>query len=430
MSSNVINKILLAGDKLMPEIHLRQPQFTSSACGPFIKHDQRIQKFEETGDTNYIYMNKLDKACFTHDVAYSDSKDLTKRTVADKILKNKAFDIAKDPKYDGYQRGLASMVYKFFDSKVSGSGAKLIPENEQLANELANKPIIRKFEKRRVYSTFKDNIWGVELADMQLLSKYNKGIRFLLCVIDIFSKYAWNVPLKDKKGISIVKAFQVILKQSNRKPNKICVDKESEFYNAYFKKWLRDNDIVMYSTHNEGKSVVAERFIRTLKGKFCKYLTSISKNVYIDKLDDIVDEYNNTYHTTIKMKPIDVKDNTYINADKEINNKDPKFKVGDHVRISEYKNIFAKGHMPNWSEEVFVIKKVKNAVPWTYVIKDLNGEEIIGTFYEKEWQKTNQEEFRIEKVIRRKGDKLYVKWNGYDNSINSWIDKANLVQRT
>ena len=260
------------------------------------------------------------------------------------------------------------MVYKFFDSKVSGSGAKLIPENKQLANEL-HKPIIRKFEKRKVYSTFKDNIWGVDLAHMQLLSKYNKGIRFLLCVIDIFSKYAWVVPLKDKKGISIVKAFQSIIKQSNSKrrvkgtsvkhvkPNKIWVDKGSEFYNAYFKKWLRDNDIVMYSTHNEGKSVVAERFIRTLKSKIYKYMTSISKNVYIDKLDDIVDEYNNTYHATIKMKPIDVKDNTYINTSKEINNKDPKFKVGDHVRISKYKNIFAKGYMPNWSEEVFVIKK-------------------------------------------------------------------------
>ena len=226
--NNVINKLLLAGDKFMPEIHLRQPQFTCSACGPFTKHEQRIQKFKEIGDTNYVYKNELDKACFVHDAAYSDSKDLTKRTVADKILKNKAFDIVKDPKYDGYQRGLASMVYKFFDSKVSGSGAKLIPQNKQLAEEL-HKPIIRKFEKRKVCSTFKDSIGGVDLADMQLLSKYNKGIRFLVCVIDVFSKYAWVVPLKDKKGISIVKAFQSILKQSNRKPNKIWADKGSEF---------------------------------------------------------------------------------------------------------------------------------------------------------------------------------------------------------
>ena len=197
---------------------------------------------------------------------------------------------------------------------------------------------------------------------MQLLSIYNEGIRFLLCVIDIFSKYAWVVPLKDKNGISIVKAFQIILKQSNRKPNKIWVDKGSEFCNAFLKKWLRDNDIVMYSTHNEGKSVAAERFITTLKSKIYKYMTSISKSVYIDKLDDIVNEYNNTYHTTIKMKPIDVKGNTYINTANEINNKYPKFKVGYRVRISKYKNIFAKGYTPDWSEEVFVIKKVKNTV--------------------------------------------------------------------
>ena len=152
--NNVINKFLLAGDKFMPEMHLRQPQFSYSGCGTFTKHDQRIQNFKKTGDTNYIYKNELDKGCFSHDAAYSDSKDLTKRTVADKILKNKAFDIAKDPKYDGYQRGLASMVYNFFDKKFEGSGGKLIPQNEQLANEL-HKPIIRKFEKRKIYSTFK-----------------------------------------------------------------------------------------------------------------------------------------------------------------------------------------------------------------------------------------------------------------------------------
>ena len=247
---------------------------------------------------------------------------------------------------------------------------------------------------------------------MQLLSRYNKRIRFLLCFIDIFSKYAWIVPLRDKKGVSIVTAFQSILKQSNRKPNKIWVDKASEFYNTTFKKWLQDNDIVMYSTHNEGKSVAAERFIRTLKSKIYKYMTSISKDLYIDKLDDIVDEYNNAYHTTIKMKSIDTKENTYINTDKEINNKDPKLKVGDHVRISKYENIFSKGYTPNWSEEVFVIKKVKNTVPWTYVINNLNGEEITGTCYEKGLQITNQEEFRIEKVIKRKGDKIFVKWKG------------------
>ena len=141
---------------------------------------------------------------------------------------------------------------------------------------------------------------------MQLISKFNKRFRFLLCAIDIFSKYAWVVTLKDEKGISTVNAFQKILDKSEHKPNKIWVDKGSEFYNNSFKKWFKDNDIEMYSIHNEGKSVVAERFIRTLKNKIYKYMTAISKNVYIAKLDDIVNEYNNTYHRTIKMKPIEM----------------------------------------------------------------------------------------------------------------------------
>ena len=260
----------------------------------------------------------------------------------------------------------------FFDKKSTGSGIvnnnnndnnnNEVKQNIQLAEEL-HKSIIRKFEKRKVFSGFRDNIWGADLADMQLISKFNKGFRFLLCVIDVFGKYAWVIPLK---GAAIVDAFQKILKECNeRQPNKIWVDKRSEFCNNYFKKWLKDNDIEMYSI------------------QINKYMTSISKNVYIDELDDIVDEYNNTYCRTIKIKPVNAKDNTYINFKKEVNDKDPKFKVGNHVRISKYKNIFAKGYPPNWSE-VFVIKKVKNRALWTYFINDLNGEEIIGTFYEKE----------------------------------------------
>ena len=154
----------------------------------------------------------------------------------------------------------------------------------------------------------------------------------------------------------------------------------------------------MYSTHNEEKSVVAERFIRTLKTKSYKYMAAVSKNVNIDKLDDIVKKYNNTYHTTSKMKPVDVKDNTHIDFKKEV--KDPKFKVGDHVRISKYENIFAKKYTPNCSEKMFVIKKVKNTVPWTYVINDLNGEKIVETFCEKDLQQTNQQEFSVEEVIK------------------------------
>ena len=205
--------------------------------------------------------------------------------------------------------------------------------------------------------------------------------------IDIFSKYAWVVPLKDKKGVSTLDASQKILNKSGRKPNKIWVDKGSEFYNILFRKWLKDNDIEIYSIHSEGKSVVAERFIRTFKTKIYKYMTSVSKNVHIDKLDDVVGEHNNAYHRAIKMKSVDVKDNAYIDFKKEVNDKDPKFKVGDHVRISKYKNIFAKGYAPNWPEEVFVIKKVKNTVPWTYIINDLNGEEFMEHFMKRNYRR-------------------------------------------
>ena len=232
--NKVVNKFLLTAYKCMPEAHLRDLKVgTYSACGPFTRHEDRINRFIETGDTDILYKNELDKACFAHD----DSKDLNERTAADKTLRDKAYEMAKDPKYEGAQRSLASMVYKFFNKKTKGSGVtelanksaiKSIPQNKQLAEEL-HKPIIKKFKKRKVYSVFKDNIWDADLVDMQLISKFNKGFRFLLCLIDIFNKYAWVVPLKDKIGVSIVNAFQKILDDSKIKPNKIWVDKGSKF---------------------------------------------------------------------------------------------------------------------------------------------------------------------------------------------------------
>ena len=232
---------------------------------------------------------------------------------------------------------------------------------------------------------------------MQSLSRKNKGIKYLLCVIDLFSKYAFVVPLKDKKGVSIVNAFDKIINQSNRrakgtsaehvKPNKIWVDQGSEFYNCDFKKWLSDNNIEMYSTYNEGKSVVAERFIRTLKNKLYKHMTATGKSVYYDVLDDVVNKYNNTKHSTIKLKPIDVKNNKRVYID-EHNEKDSRFKVGERVRIPKFKNIFTKGYTPNWSKEIFIVDKINDTVPYKYNIKDLNGEKIIGSFYDKELQKS------------------------------------------
>ena len=184
--SNVINKFLLAGDKSMPEMHLRQPQFVYSACGPFTRRKERIKKFKQTGDTRYIYRNELDKACFEHDSAYAYHKDLINRTKSDKVLRDKAYNIASNLKYGGYQRSLASMVYKFFDKKSMGSGIKkdttkssFLERNSLILADELHKPVIKKINKRKVYSQFKDNIWRVDLADMQSLSRKNKGIKYL-----------------------------------------------------------------------------------------------------------------------------------------------------------------------------------------------------------------------------------------------------------
>ena len=240
------------------------------------------------------------------------------------------------------------MVSKFFDKMPAESGVNthankfafnnwrpLDLATQKLPEEL-NKPIIRKVKRRTVYSRFKCNIWGADLADMQLISKFNKGFRFLLCAIDILSKYALVVPLKDKKDITITNTFQKILKESNRKLNKIWVDKGSEFYSRSVKKWLNDNDIEMYLIHNEGKSVVLERFIRTLKTKI--YKCTMPKIVYIDQLDDMLNECSNTCHRTIKMKPVDVKDNTFIDW---VELRSIEFRSND-----KDKNIFAKGYTP------------------------------------------------------------------------------------
>ena len=223
------------------------------------------------------------------------------------------------------------MVYKFFDKKSKNCGIN--EPNYQLANEL-HKPIIRKFKKRKVYSLFRDNIWGFDLTDMQSLSKYNKGIKYLLCAIDLFSKYAWVIPIKDKKTTSIVNTFKKII-SGKRKPNKIWVDQGSGFYNNAFKDFLKINNIEMYSTYNEGKSAVAERFIRTSKNKIFKHMTAISKNIYFDVLDDIVNKYNNTVHRTINIKPTDIMGDFYVESNKNAFNKVSM----ELVTVLEFQNI-------------------------------------------------------------------------------------------
>ena len=275
----IVNELLLSGDKFMPEMHFKQPGCTYSACGPFTKNKERIEKIKETGDSRYIYENELDKACIQLDMSFGDFKDLNRRTIADKVLRDKAFNIAKNLKYHKYQRGSASMMYKSSNQKTyCGTVKDKIISNKEVAEEF-HKQVIRKLNKRKVHSSFIANIWGADLVDMQLMRKFNKAFRFLLCVVDIYSKCARVIPFKDKKEITITNAFQKIFDVSKRKLNKIWVGKCSEFCNRSMKSWIQNNDIEIYSTLSKGKSVVAERFIRTLKSKIYKYINSASKNV-------------------------------------------------------------------------------------------------------------------------------------------------------
>ena len=200
--NKIIDKFLLTGDKFISKLHLRQPGFTYSACGPFTEHRQRIKKIRETGNLKRLCRSESHKACYLHNAAYSDSKDMAKGTISDKIRKDRHFQIDMNRNYDGYQRALASMVYKFFDKKT---GLR-VSVNEHLAEEL-HKPVIKKFKRRKVYERFKGNIWAANLAERESLSSKNKKFKYLLYVINVFTKYAWVKPLKDKKGRTVLTAF-------------------------------------------------------------------------------------------------------------------------------------------------------------------------------------------------------------------------------
>ena len=262
---------------------------------------------------------------------------------------------------------------------------------------------------------------------MTAFNKFNKGIKYLLTVIDVFSKYGWIVPLKNKTGSEVAKALRQIFKE--RKPSKLWVDKGKEFYNKEVRSLVE-----LYSTENEEKSSVVERWNRTMKEKMFKYFSANSTRKYIDVLDEMVKNYNSTIHSSIKMTPIEAskknKENTVWQNLYSIPMPaaHPKFSVGDRVRIMKKKKHFEKGYTPRWTEEVFDIDVVQYTDPPTYKLKDLNGEKITGSFYEPELQKTGQETFRIEKVLKKRGNKVLVKWLGYPDSFNSWIDSNEIIK--
>lgn len=267
---------------------------------------------------------------------------------------------------------------------------------------------------------------------MQKLSKWNRGYKYLLMVLDLFSKYGWIVPLKTKTGLEVSKSFESILKKA--KPKKLWVDKGKEYYNKNVLDLLAKNNIEIYSTENEEKSSVCERWNRTIKEKMYKRFTMQNNTVYIDILPKILASYNNSKNRSIGMTPNEArKPENYGKVYLKMVGGDPSssagslFKVGDTVRISKYKRkTFDKGYTPNWTEEVFVIDEIRPTSPITYKIKDLSGEEIKGTFYREELQKTDQTIFRIEKVIRKTKDKALVKWKGYPDQFNSWVSLKEL----
>ena len=286
----------------------------------------------------------------------------------------------------------------------------------------------KKFEKRRVLVNGIDKIWAADLVDMQAFSKFNRGIKYLLAVIDVFSKYGWLIPLKDKTGKSVASALKTILKE--RQPEKMWVDKGKEFYNKDVKELVE-----LYSTENEEKSRVVERWIRTMKERMWKYFTDNNTNRYVYVLPDLVKGYNDTRHSSIKMTLVEAskKKNeltvwrTLYPDHLERHDINPEFSVGDKVRISKKKKTFEKGYTTRWTEEIFTIVEVKRTSPVTYKIADLNGEEIKGSFYEPELQKTSQQLFRIEKVIKRGKKKSLVKWKGYSDDFNSWVDNKDII---
>ena len=279
---------------------------------------------------------------------------------------------------------------------------------------------------------------------MQKFAKINKGYKYLLTCIDVFSKYAWVIPIKSKGGNSVFMAFREIL-EDGRKPEKIQSDEGKEFINSYFKNFLNKENITFYIVNSELKASVVERFNRTLKEKMWRNFTFKGKYVYIDVIKDIVKAYNNSYHRTIKMRPVDVnksnEEEIYerVFTSKGMRIKKFALKINDKVRISKYKSVFAKGYTANWSEEIFVVSEQIARDPRVYKIRDLAGEQVEGIFYESELQKiSNKEEdegvFKVEAIlrtrIRNKQKEVLIKWLGYPEKFNSWEPAANIIQKT
>lgn len=298
-------------------------------------------------------------------------------------------------------------------------------EKSQVVEEL-HRNARKNFPRRKTIMYGIADTFQIDLVEMIPLAAYNKNYKYILTVIDIFSKFVWAIPLKNKTAKEVTSAMNKLF-QSGHIPKNIHSDEGKEFYNSEFKQLLKRHNINLFSTFSTKKAAIVERLNRTLKTKMWKYFSLHSTNKWIDILQSLIDDYNNTKHSTIKMKPKDVKKR----HEKKLLNtvykyvdylKPAKFKVHDSVRISKYKHIFEKGYTPNYSTEIFKIAKIQQTQPITYLLNDYQNNVIKGAFYEFELQKVKYPDiYLVEKIIRRRGNKILVKWLGFDSSHNSWI---------
>ena len=354
-----------------------------------------------------------------------------KQPTLDQTLKNVYYTPKHASSYGGIN-AIKRVVPKKYKKQVQ-------PWLSQQDTYTLHKPVRYKFRRRRIIVGGIDHQWQADLVDVSRLSKFNKGIKFLLTCIDVLSKYAWVVPLKNKTGQSLVDAFRRIFK-SGRRPLTLQTDKGTEFTNRVFQKFLRENHVGFFTSENEDiKASIAERFNRTLKTKMWKYFTKHDTLVYHDVLEDLVRSYNHSYHRSIKTQPAmvdqtnqeEIWQNLYGSS--TMSSDPPKFKVGDHVRISKAKRTFKKGYLPNWTREIFTVVKCHPGNPPVYVLQDYQGEVLQGTFYAQELQKvviTADKLYKIESIVdeRKRGKQIQymVKWEGYPASFNSWINKSEL----
>jgi transposase InsO family protein len=385
-----------------------------SFCGPGTRYEQRMRE-------GYKGINELDSMCKLHDQFYNENTETKTRNISDIALAHRAAEIARNSMYDDVQRKDARFISDIMKTKAKyGLG---LPWNEELANEL-HAPVKRVSKRRHVVSYGVDDVWSCDLVEMQEWSKQNNGYRYLLNIVDVYSKFAWSIPLLDKKSNTVLEAFKNVVKSSGRKPRHLWVDEGKEFYNSKIDVWIKENKITRYSTHGEHKSSIVERFNRNLKSRMWKRFTAENTRNWVDMLDKLMYEYNSTVHSTIKMTPTEALTNKVASRTNVTIDVQPKFKIGDRVRVSRIKGLFEKGYLPNWSEALYTVHEVRPTDPVTYVLKDLNDEIVVGGFYTEELQKSQQEVFRIEKVLERKKIKGVehglVKWLGYNKKYNEW----------